>query len=357
MKKKILIIDDSALMRRVLSDIIESDDRFEVFGVAINGLDALSVMLRDADKIDAVFLDINMPRMNGIEFLRELKEHNIQTTIIIVSSIAHKDAEETILALELGAFDFVRKPESFYEVRSRVFAEKIIDTLEVAFKYKKKGNLDVEINPDYNSIEANKALAIDTLLTKKLVVIACSTGGPKALNVLIPMLPKSLDAAILVVQHMPEGFTKSLAKRLDEVSQLRVKEAEDNELIEKGSVYLAKGGSQLRLLQNSNGRHYLSVNKEAPRNGLLPCADILFESLVDINIDKITCVVMTGMGGDGTKGIQQLSMKKNVYVISQNQETCVIYGMPKVIKEAGLVNEEVALVNIADAIIKNVGVH
>ena len=357
MKKEIFIIDDSALMRRVLSDIIELDDRFKVFGVAINGLDALSVMQRDSDKIDAILLDINMPRMNGMEFLKELKEQNIQTTIIIVSSIAQAEANETILALELGAFDFVRKPESFYKVKSKVFASKILDTLSAALKLKDKSKADANSDRDKKYTSTKKHTKLKALSSKKLVVIACSTGGPKALNLLIPKLPRELDASVLIVQHMPEGFTKSLADRLNDISILRVKEAEDNEVIEPGTVYIAKGGYQLRLYKKNTGKHYLSVNKEAPRHGLLPCADILYESLLNVDFDEIICVVMTGMGGDGTEGIRQLREKKNTYVIAQNEETCVVYGMPKVIKDAGLVDEETALGDIANAIINNVGVH
>ncbi len=363
-KKNILIIDDSALMRRVLSDIIERDERFQVYGVAINGLDALSIMQSKANEIDALLLDINMPRMNGLEFLSELKAQNIKAKVIIVSTIAKKDAKETILALELGAFDFVTKPESYEEVKNNQFSDRILFTLAAATQIMEVDRSEAGSRTSKQGSKADKSLK-DIPLRKrrvtegsaggKLVAIACSTGGPKALHTVIPKLPANLDAGVLIVQHMPEGFTKSLADRLDLLSQMKVKEAEDGDILTKGTVYLAKGGTHMRVLKDGTGQYRITINKEAPRHGLLPCADIMYESLVDTDFVQITCVVLTGMGGDGTEGISKLNNSKNIYVIAQNEETSIVYGMPKVIAEAGLVDEVVALNDVSDAIIKNVG--
>ena len=247
-KKNILIIDDSALMRRVLSDIIERDERFQVYGVAINGLDALSIMQSKANEIDALLLDINMPRMNGLEFLSELKAQNIKAKVIIVSTIAKRDAKETILALELGAFDFVTKPESYEEVKNNQFSDRILFTLAAATQimevdrseagsrtYKQGSKADKSLK----DIPQRKRRVIEGSAGGKLVAVACSTGGPKALHTVIPKLPANLDAGVLIVQHMPEGFTKSLAERLDLLSQMKVKEAEDGDILTKGTVYLA----------------------------------------------------------------------------------------------------------------------
>jgi len=374
MKKNILIIDDSALMRRVLSDIINSDNRFLVTEVAANGLDGLTILQNRAKEFDAIILDINMPRMNGIELLAELKSQNIKATIIIVSTIAKKDAKETIRALELGAFDFVTKPESYLEVKSNQFTDNILKCLATATKADVKAEVKTDIKAD---IKAMKESIIEKLEAinptkevshskssvqasknaNKLIALACSTGGPKALHVVLPALPKNLDASVLIVQHMPGGFTKSLADRLNELSQINVKEAEDGEFLCKGTVYIAKGGYQMRLKKQTDGQYCISLSKEAARHGLLPCADIMYESLVDTNFDRITCVVLTGMGGDGTAGISQLYKKQNIYVIAQNEESSIVYGMPKVIKESGLVDEIVALNDVSDAIIKNVGVY
>lgn len=362
MKKNILIIDDSALMRRVLSDIINADERFQVIEIAVNGLDGLQVLQSRGIEFDAVLLDINMPRMNGIEMLAELKAQNIKATVIVVSTIAKKDAKETIRALELGAFDFVTKPESYLEVKSNLFSDHILRCLTAATKAEakllKECITEKPETPINNSeISKRKTASVLPQNANKLVALACSTGGPKALHVVIPSLPKNLDASVLIVQHMPGGFTKSLADRLNELSQITVKEAEDGEILSKGTVYIAKGGYQMRLKKQADGRYYISVTKEPARHGLLPCADIMYESLVDTNFDQITCVVLTGMGGDGTAGISQLSKKQNVYVIAQNEETSIVYGMPKVIKDAGLVDEVVGLNEVSGTITKNVGVY
>jgi len=370
MKINVLIVDDSALMRRVLTDIINSDERFNVIAMAANGFDGLNILVDKDKKIDLVLLDINMPKMNGLEMLEIMQKLDIKTKVIIVSTIATADAKETIKALELGAFDFVTKPDSYVEIKDNKFADRLLDCLakatgceRVTSQGKNTEKLDVvkavqEILSRPRVVkEPPKELARQTKVTScgKLVAIACSTGGPKALHTVIPKLPKNLDATVLVVQHMPEGFTKSLADRLNEISKLNVKEAEDGEPLLKGTVYIAKGGSQMRVKKTPEGRYVISISEEPARNGLLPCADIMYESLVDTDFD-VTCVVLTGMGTDGTAGISQLYRKKNIYVIAQNEETSIVYGMPKVVKEAGLVNEVLALEDISDAIIRNVGV-
>lgn len=370
MQKKILVVDDSALMRRVLSDIINLDSRFRVTKVATNGLEALQILVQEREVFDAVILDINMPKMNGLELLEQLEKHKVKATIIIVSTVAKEGAKETIRALELGAFDFVTKPDSFYEVKSNYFKNKIIECLVVATKLYQASMKEASIieKPSLfktGTIESRKQPVIQlakddrpfrkTANGKKLVAIACSTGGPKALQQVIPLLKQDLGCSILIVQHMPEGFTASLANRLNEISKITVKEAEDKEILRNGVAYIAKGGSQMRLVQ-ANGTSQLSVTSEPARNSLRPCADILYESLIDSDFSEIICVVMTGMGGDGTKGIRQLKEKKNIYVIAQDEATSTVYGMPKVVAEAGLVNEIVPLGQIAYAIQKNLGV-
>jgi two-component system chemotaxis response regulator CheB len=371
MQKKVLIVDDSALMRRVLSDIINLDSRFHVTKVATNGLEAFNLLVQDHELYDAIILDINMPKMSGLELLEQLEKNKVKATVIIVSTVAKEGAKETIRALELGAFDFVTKPDSFFDVKSDNFRNNIIDCLVVATKlyqdaYKDTVSKEQSVLPKINPIESRKqqiapAVKEDRSIrkgpnTKKLVAIACSTGGPKALQQVIPLLTEDLGVSVLIVQHMPEGFTASLGNRLNEMSKITVKEAEDKEVIKSGVAYIAKGGSQMRLLQAENGLQQLSVTVEPARNGLKPCADIMYESLMQTDFSEITCVVLTGMGGDGTKGIKQLKEKKNIYVIAQDEATSTVYGMPKVVAEAGLVDEIVPLGQIAGAILKNLGV-
>ncbi len=361
MKKNILVIDDSALMRRVLSDIIESDDRFMVADVANNGLDALNILQKKADEIDAILLDINMPRMNGLEFLTELKKQNISATVIVVSTVAKKDAKVTILALELGAIDFVTKPESFIEVKNNLFSNRILECLAVATMVHPTAKMttlpeleDIKPKPE---VTRRVKRSITGQGDGKLVAIACSTGGPKALHSVITALPENLDASVIIVQHMPEGFTKSLADRLNDLSKIHVKEAEDGDILSKGTVYLAKGGHMLRVWKNQSNQYQIAITKETARRGLLPCADVMYESLVEADFSNITCVVLTGMGSDGTAGIRELeNNKKNIYVIAQNEESCIVYGMPKAIAQAGLVDEVAALTEVSEAITRNVGV-
>lgn len=357
MKKNILVIDDSALMRRVLSDIIESDDRFCVIGAAADGLSGLGMLKENTGVVDAVLLDINMPRMNGIEMLEEMKKQNIKTTVVVVSSVTTKDAMETIHALDLGAFDFITKPDSLEELRSKAFHEKILGSLAMATKTGPSEPKHKKENGEKSKSPLQKSkLAVFSEKGNKLVAIACSTGGPKALHTIISNLPENLNAGVVIVQHMPEGFTKSLAERLNGIGHIPVKEAEDGDIVKKGWAYIARGGRQLRIVKDGHGNHIIRLYNEPARHGLNPCADIMYESLTDTDYDEIICVVLTGMGSDGSAGITKLSKKKNIHVIAQDSKTSVVYGMPRMIKETGLVDEVLPLHEVADAIVKNVGV-
>ncbi len=372
--KKVLGVDDSALMRRVLFDIINSDGELQAEEYAMNGLEALEI-LRSGKTFDAMVLDINMPKMNGIELLRELRRDGIRINVLIVSTLAKEGAKETIQALELGAFDFVTKPDSLAEAKGDSFGKRLVSMLYAATGLSSGGE-EKQGKPKRDSVAAQEMpkaapSAIQKIRrgdtskhskkplgsgARKLVALACSTGGPKALQYVIPFLPKNLDAPVLIVQHMPEGFTGSLSKRLDELSEIHVEEAVHGEAIQKGSVYMARGGSQMRLIEKGKKEHTLSVTVEAARNGLKPCADIMYESLMKSSFDEIVCVVMTGMGMDGTKGILQLEQTNKIYVIAQDEATSTVYGMPKAIYEAGAVDQVVELKKIADAITEHVGV-
>ena len=381
MGKKVLVVDDSALMRRVLSDIIVADKRFELADTAADGLKAYELIKANPSKYDIVILDINMPKMNGIQLLEKLDSEKIKATVLIVSTIAKQGAAETIKCLELGAFDFITKPDSFVETKSQQFGERIITYMCEALKMSRsedgQGAPSAAPKAERPVPSATPAVAprrdnggpmsyVRVTSYKKqphksvgagaskLVAIACSTGGPKALQQVIPMLPKDLNAPVLLVQHMPAGFTGSLAARLDEMSQIRVSEAADGEIVEKGHVYIAKGGNHLRLVKRGSD-YCIELGNEPPRDSLRPCADIMYESLYDLDFDEITCVVLTGMGSDGTRGIGKLGTKKNLYVIAQDEASSTVYGMPRMVFEAGITDEVVPLGSIADAIKKVVG--
>lgn len=352
MKKNILVIDDSALMRRVICDIINSDDTFQVVDVCRDGLEAYEKL--KVTKYDGVLLDVNMPRMDGLELLERLQKENIKATIVMVSTTTTKDADTTIRAMELGAVDFVTKPMNIVEAKGERFKSRLLEVLSAVLRIEK-----VKSAPKTSVVPVNVVrtpLVAGGKAGKKIVALACSTGGPKALQSVIPFLPKNLDAPMVLVQHMPAGFTKSMADRLNEVSQIAVKEAEDGEILKKGVVYVAPGGKHMEVKKTTDGNHKISLNTMPAIGGLRPCANITYDSLRACGYDQITCVVLTGMGADGTNGILSLAKSKPVYVISQSAETCVVYGMPKAIAETGIVNEVVPLTEVAKSITKNVGV-
>ena len=356
MKKNILVVDDSALMRRVLCDIINEDTNFVAADVCRDGVEALEKL--SANKYDGVLLDVNMPRMNGLELLDKLREKRIQTTIIMVSTDTTENADVTILAMEKGAVDFVTKPTNVVEAKGAAFRKNITEVLNAVIgsdrrDVKKFGSAAKRPSPTVSRVPRSAAAGRGS----RLIALACSTGGPKALQSVIPFMDPNIDAPMVLVQHMPAGFTKSMAERLNEVSKIHVKEAEEGEILKRGWVYIAPGGWHLQIKRRSDGTHAVHLDDSPPIGALRPCADVMFESLKDSGYDEITCVVLTGMGADGTKGITSLAKSKPVHVIAQNAETCVVYGMPKAIAEAGMVDEVVTLTEVANTIKKNVGVH
>ena len=357
MPKKILVVDDSALMRRVICDIIDSDERFQVADRAINGLEALDLLKQR--QYDAVVLDVNMPKMNGLQLLEELRRNRIRAKVMMASTDTKEGAKTTLDALELGALDFIHKPDSAVDCRMDQFKNRMLDVLEVVANSRPALFTPVS-RPQENVQEAEKAADLAKRFVKrtggsKIVAIASSTGGPKALQSVIPRLPAQLDAPVLLVQHMPKGFTASLAERLNDLSQVNVKEAQEGEELAVGTVYVAMGGMHMNV-KNTGGRYTIHYSDEPSREGVKPCANYMYESLTDSRFDEVVCVVMTGMGSDGTEGIRNLEAKKKVHVIAQNQETCVVYGMPRSVVNAGLSDQVVALDQLAQEIVLNVGV-
>lgn len=196
----------------------------------------------------------------------------------------------------------------------------------------------------------------DSSNTGKIVAIASSTGGPKALQTLIPLLPEKLNAPVLIVQHMPAGFTEALAARLNELSAIHVKEAAEGEILQSGTVYLARGGRHMNVVKCLRG-HMIHYTDEPPREGVRPCANYMYESLLECGYTEVVCAVLTGMGSDGTAGIRNLKQKKNVVVYAQDEASCTVYGMPRSIVNSGLAINGISLAQIAQEIIKNVGVN
>jgi two-component system chemotaxis response regulator CheB len=276
----------------------------------------------------------------------------------MVSTTATAESEVTILALERGAVDFVSKPSNIIEAKGESFRKNLLGVLNTVVRTNRTGKAIPRMAPRKTDMDrtASRKETSSKTSSNKIIALACSTGGPKALQSVIPYLPKNLNAPMVLVQHMPAGFTKSMADRLNEVSEIQVKEAEDGDVLRKGHVYVAPGGRHMEVVKCPDGTHKIRLNDMPAIGGLRPCANITYDSLCDCGYDQVVCVVLTGMGADGTNGIVSLSRKKPVYVIAQDAASCVVYGMPKAIAESGLVNEVVPLTEISKSIIKNVGV-
>ena len=357
MAKKILVVDDSALMRRVLCDIIDSDERFQVVARATNGMEAFDLLSRN--QYDAVVMDVNMPKMNGLQLLEELRKHKISARVMMASTDTKEGAQTTLAALELGALDFIHKPDSAFDCRVEVFKTRLLDKLNVVansalpvFESRKK--LQDNRETTTKMVDIARKFSAKIAPGTKVVAIASSTGGPKALQSVVPYLPAELNAPVLIVQHMPKGFTASLAERLNQLSAVEVKEAAEGDELKAGTVYVAMGGMHMNVATSAAGKHVIHYSDEPSREGVKPCANYMYESLADSRFDQIVCVVMTGMGADGTAGIRNLKSRKKVHVITQDQATSIVYGMPK--SAASLSNQVVPLDNIAQEIILNVGV-
>ena len=355
--KKILVVDDSALMRRVLCDIINSDSRFHVEDRANNGLEALDLLGRKT--YDAVVLDVNMPQMNGLELLKELHNRKIATRVMMASTDTREGAKVTLDALELGALDFIHKPNNAMDCRGDVFKSQMLSILAAvtesripSFKSKVFKAEEVKVSKKMLELVGKHT---SSAMGNRVVALASSTGGPKALQSVIPRLPRNLSAPMVVVQHMPAGFTASLAERLDTLSEVKVREGAEGDALEAGKVYIAKGGKHLNVVY-SGGKHIIHYSDEPTREGVKPCANYMYESLRDSRYDQVVCVVMTGMGADGTQGIKNLKVKKKIHVIAQEESTCAVYGMPKSVVKAGVTDQIVPLEQIAQEIIMNVGV-
>ena len=298
-----------------------------------------------------------MPKMDGLQLLEKLQKDKIKATVIMVSTLTTRDAQTTILAMERGAVDFVPKPSNIIEAKGNPFKEQLLEVLRAVFETQQ----NVHRMPDIKPVTGTQPVRTPARVSHnvsgdRLIALACSTGGPKSLQSVIPFLPKEMNAPMVLVQHMPAGFTKTMADRLNEVSKVSVKEAQEGDVLQKGTVYIAPGGKHMLVKKMPGGGHRITLSDAAPIGGLKPCANVTYESLNDCAYDEIVCVILTGMGADGTQGIIELQKHKKVHTIAQDAKSCVVYGMPKAIAEAGAADEIVPLTEIAQAIIKNVGV-
>lgn len=365
-KSRVLVVDDSAFMRRVISDIIKGAADLEVCGTAKNGLDALD-KIRQLDP-DVVTMDVEMPQMDGIATL-EIIMRDFARPVVMLSSLTRAGADETIKALTIGAVDFIAKPSGQISLDIETVKEEIVAKVRAAAAirprmavlrkmYEKAGKQEPARAETVKAapvrVPSSAGAGVGSVPLNRLVVIGTSTGGPKALHEVITRLPANLGAGVLIVQHMPPNFTRSLAERLNNLSQIQVKEAEQGEIVLPGHVYIAPGDFHLNVIQqnDTNGRKLLiQLSKNPPRGSLRPSVDDMFESVARHYWSKIVGVIMTGMGTDGTEGIRFIK-EKGATIIAEDQSTCVVYGMPKSAIEAGLVDRVVPLPRISDEIVR-----
>lgn len=374
-KIKVLVVDDTIVYRKAVSDILAEMPGVEVVGVAHNG--KIAVAKIQALKPDLLTLDIEMPEMNGLEVLQYLQQHAPQISAIMVSTLTSEGGDMTMRALELGAYDFILKPTAKNILESKQQLRSLLTPLIKAFQTGRTtvGSLQAGSRisggrTGYPSTAAGVRAKTNTSIAlaqgratalparrqgkSEIITIGISTGGPNALARMMPMLPGDLGVPIVIVQHMPPVFTKSLANSLNAKCSLMVKEAQDGEPIQANVAYIAPGGKQMKLVASTDGTNRLiKITNDPPENSCKPSADYLFRSVADYFVGRTTAVIMTGMGSDGTKGLQILK-QKGAFIIGQNEESCVVYGMPKAPAELGLTDVVAPLDRIAGEIIKSV---
>ena len=339
---KVLIVDDSAFARLSISRQISSDPEIEIVGVARDGIEALQ-KIREL-KPSVVTLDVEMPRMGGLKTLEHIMSED-PTPVVMLSSITGRGTETTIRALELGAVDFFLKPSRASPAGLYGLDNDLNTKVKLAARVERSRLKAVtrrrEIRPRPERLPARPSSSAD-----KVVVIGSSTGGPMALYELIPNLPGDFPASVLVIQHMPAGFTKSLADRLNELSQIEVKEAELGDSLRKGKVLIAPGNYHMMVKMDGK----IGLNQRPPVLGLRPAVDITMQSVASIYGASSIGVVLTGMGSDGTKGAA-LIRAAGGKIAAQDETSCVVYGMPRSVIESGNTDKIVPLPQMAGEIV------
>ena len=435
---QVLVVDDSAFMRKIISDLIEKDSSFEVIATAATGREAIEKVQQL--KPDIVTMDVEMPEMNGLEALKAIMSISA-LPVIMLSGINEQGIKETIMALELGAFDFIRKPSVRIDNDIEQVGRTLLEQMNAAMqaKERKQARLAEEerrkkeltdtsrrlqkLNAESPKTSgADKKLPNTGLITKEtqhkdkrriepvkrshpahpdklvkkqaqalpdrrstpavqsskttqpanaqlppastiksvpsalshLIAVGCSTGGPRALKVLLEQLPADLQAPVVIVQHMPPNFTKSLAQRLNHFSPLEVTEAEHGMSLKKGHAYLAPGGYHMAVVQSADGSYRIALSQTEPVNGHRPSVDHLYESLLPLRSLQKHLVLMTGMGSDGAKMMKRLYDAGVTSTFAESEETCVVYGMPRCAVELKCVTHTLPLQEIAAKLVDSI---
>jgi two-component system chemotaxis response regulator CheB len=361
---RVLVVDDTVVYRKAVKEVLSQFPNVEVVGTANNGRIAMSKIA--SLKPDLLTLDIEMPEMNGLDVLSALKKEAPDVSAIVVSTLTHKGGDLTMQALELGAFDYITKPETKSMEESKKEIKKSFDYMLKAFfrhlemKRILKGKITFpqsghrKKSDDVNDRAAKRMATIrkKRLKTTKIEIvgIGVSTGGPKALSEMMPSIPPDLNVPILIVQHMPPIFTGSLAKSLDAKCKIEVREAVDGEFLQPNIALIAPGGKQMKVVAGADGKsRIIRITDDPPVNSCKPSVDYLFKSMAQHFVGRAAGVIMTGMGFDGSAGLS-LMKRNGSTIIAQDEFSCVVYGMPKKAIDDGIVDIIVPLDKLAEEI-------
>lgn len=353
-KTKVLIVDDSAVIRKVLGDLISEDVDLEVIGTASNGKIALQQI--EALNPDVITLDIEMPEMDGLQTVQEIRRRGISTPIIMCSSLTADGASHTLDALAFGASDYVTKPSSHGVNTRQVVGEELLRKIKGLAGPRRDDGAPTRTSPAAGKARSTTIIEVAEQQERLgsadakagAIAIGVSTGGPNALQVILPMLPSVIDVPVFIVQHMPPLFTKLLAERLSAVSKIPVVEAQHAQEVKGGQIYLAPGGFHMEV-KRLLGRVSIALHEGEPENSCRPAVDVLFRSIAAVYGSSARAVMLTGMGQDGLKGCQRIHQAGGV-IVAQDRETSAVWGMPGAVVEAGLASAVIPLGEVAEFI-------
>ena len=357
---RVLIVDDSPFMRKALERMLLAAEDIQVVGTARDGIDALEKIQQL--KPDIVTLDVEMPRMDGLTCLKKIMvDHPLP--VLMVSSLTQEGAQATLEALAAGALDFIPKESSMASgsiLQIQQDLQEKVRKLALSPRFRKPALRPAAIQPLARPAVAPSrgGMAPTGLLASspvaEFLAIGCSTGGPKALQDLLPAIPKSLPVPCLIVQHMPASFTKPFAERLNTICQVDVKEAENGETARPGTIYIAPGGIHMNYRQRG-AQAYIELSAEPAESLHRPSVDVMFQSLAQECTKQILAMILTGMGSDGARGMQMLKAK-GAHTLAEAEESCVVYGMPKAAFERGCVDQVAPLPEIAGILRRHFGI-
>ncbi len=344
---RVLIVDDSAFMRNTLSSMISSDPEIQVVGFARDGIEAVEKVA--SLKPDIVTLDVEMPRMNGIDALKQIMART-PVPVLMVSSLTTDGAKTTLDALDIGAVDFIPKNLSDLSVNIVKIKEALIDKIK---KIGKKGLPIFKKITTLKHLEMPKAVQPTSHRKINIVAIGSSTGGPKALQNILLSLPKNFPVPILIAQHMPPNFTGPFAERLNQLCNVEVKEAENGEPIKNGVVYIAPGRGHMSIIRKKITETTISISEDRGTYIYRPSVDVLMLSVVENFSGHVLGVILTGLGNDGLQGMKGIK-NSGGRTIAESEKSCVVYGMPKAVVDAGLADKIVPIDEVAGEIINSV---